>query len=491
MNLAYTIALARVVAAVAPPVGLDYSDPIVAEEAAFASERRQVTLREAMQIADHRSSELSAARAQADQAIAKAAGSYAAILPSVTLGATYDYSSAIQQFDLSQMTPLMAGAVRAAIEGVGPSYGLSAEANQQVVNQILQTYSQRVNGSITPIVFAAHDSLYGSLVVQQLLFSPQFFLLPAAVTGARAAEAGVRQARDQVLLGAAKLYLALEGLEDLQAATREAQAVAERRERDARTQTQAGMATDIAVLRAQSESAQARSTLATLAGQRMALMAMLQALVGEPIRPVLGERTKLEITVGDASTVPWSRSYLVERTSLQLSAQEYTNAYDRLAWLPSLVAQAKGSYNSNKGFAQTNWLFDGIISLQWTLYDQGQRGTARDENIAKTVEYRARLRGARANAEAEWIGARANLLAAESALALSKSQVQLAERAQQHIESAYQAGFTTNLEVTAADSQRFLAQSNAANARAQVEIRKVEFAAAEGRLAELVGLGLR
>jgi outer membrane protein TolC len=173
---------------------------------------------------------------------------------------------------------------------------------------------------------------------------------------------------------------------------------------------------------------------------------------------------------------------------MALTTQGRFNTFDRIAWMPSLVAQAKGSYNSNKGFANTNFIFDGIIAAQWTLYDRGQRYATLHENDAKTVELRAKLDGAKTKARATWIGAKTNLEAAQVALEQAEAQAALATRAQKQVESAYQAGFSTNLEVTDIDSKRFLAESAAANARAQVELRKVELAASEGRLAELVGL---
>ena len=46
----------------------------------------------------------------------------------------------------------------------------------------------------------------------------------------------------------------------------------------------------------------------------------------------------------------------------------------------------------------------------------------------------------------------------------------------------------TALELSDIDNKRFLAASAAAQARSQVELRKVELAAAEGRLAKLLGL---
>ena len=457
----------------------------VASAAYAQSEPRPVTLKEAFALAEARNPDLAAARAQADQKIAQTSRAYAAILPSLVLSVAYDYSSALQQFDTALLTPIMTSTLRTALQGVGPAYGIPGP-NATVVDQIVQTYSTELNKNVKPITIVANNSLYGTLVAQQVLFTPQLFLLPAAREGAQAAEFGKLEAREQVYLAVARVFLNLEGIEMLSKAAAEAEEVAVTRERDAQSLREAGMSTQVAVLRAQGEAAQARATLATLSGQQQALLAILESMVGESVRPTPGAQTRIELTQTKEDDNPWGKTYLIRSQEFALQSQRRFNTFDRLAWLPSIVAQAKGTYNSNKAFAGTNWIFDGIISLQWTLYDQGLRSAQRLENDAKTVEYRAQLTGARARAQANWLGARANLRAAQRALEQLELQVKLADQAQKNIASAYRAGFSTSLELATADSQRFFAASAAVNARAQLEIRKAELAAAEGRLGEVV-----
>jgi outer membrane protein TolC len=474
----------------ADPLPLPSTVPLttaVDAERAFIAARRPVSLKEVLSLADKNSTDLAAARASASQVAAKAALVYSAILPEISLSASYVHTSAEQKFGIGAFGPAFQGAISAAINGTAPAYGLPNMANQGVVDAVGQAFAEKLASTPDTVIVGA-NSLYGTLLVQQVLFTPQFFLLPAAGEATDAAHFGSLEAKEQVLLGVAKLYLGIEGLAQIEDAAREAEGVALKRERDAKAQAAMGVATDIAVLRAQSETAQARSTLATLSGQRVALLAMLEALVGEPVRPPDAQPTRLEVLAGEEEKSPWARSYLIRSTELALASQERFNTFDRLAWLPSIVGQAKGSYNSNKGFANTNFIFDNIIAAQWTLYDRGQRSAALHENDAKTVELRARLLGVRTKARANWIGAKTNLEAAQVALTQAEAQAALAARAQKQVESAYQAGFSTNLEVSDIDNKRFLASSAAANARAQLELRKVELAAAEGRLAELVGL---
>jgi outer membrane protein TolC len=452
-------------------------NPMAEVEAQTLAARRAVTLPEALKLAGHNSYDLKAAQAQAAQVAAKAGLVYSALLPQVTLSTSYVRTSVEQKFDLSSLTD---GFV-ATLQTVGAAYGLPNQANPAVLDAF------KASMTTSPTVITATNSLYGSLVVQQVLFAPQFFLLPAAGESKEAARLGGLEAREQVLLATARVYLGLEGLAELERAAHDAEAVALRRERDAQAQATMGTSTEIAVLRAQVETAQARSTLATLIGQRISLLSLLETLTGEAVRPLEGQATQFEVKAADEDSSPWDQTYAVQSAKMAIVAQRRFNTFDRISWMPTLVVQGKGSYNSNKGFAGTNWIFDGIAAFQWELYDRGVRYATLHENDAKTAQYQAQLDGAKAKARATWVGAKANLAAARVALEQATRQAELAARAQKQLEGAFSNGMATSLEVSDMDSKRFFAASAAAQAHAQVQIRLVELAAAEGRLAELLG----
>lgn len=457
-------------------------------EAAYVATRKPMSLQEVLKLAEQKSTDLQAARANAQQVAAKARLVFSSVLPEITASVSYVHTTAEQKFDPSAFLDAFEGVIDASIRGAGPAYGFPYQPNEQALTAVKSGFREGATDQLKPTTIVARNSLYGSLVLTQTLFAPQMLLIPAAEQSNDAAKYGALEAREQVLLNVARVYLGVEGLSAIEDAARDAEKVALKREKDATAQQQMGVATDIAVLRAQSETAQARATLATLQGQRVALLAMLEALVGEPVRPVEGEPTHFEVTASDESQNPWDETYLVKANLKGLESQQTFNRFDRLSWLPSLVAQAKGGYNSNKGFAGTNWTFDAIVSAQWTLYDRGQRYVTLHENDAKTLEARAKYEGAKAKARATWIGAKTNLAAAQLALTQADAQASLATRAQKQIDSAYQAGFSTSLEVSDIDSKRFFAMSAAAQARAQLEVRKVELAAAEGRLGSVLGL---
>lgn len=486
-----SLLLAEVPLPAAPPT------QVVDLEAAFTASRKPVSLQDALRLADEKSQDLAAARASAKQIEGKAGSTLGAVLPEITASGSYVYTTAEQKIDPSLFMSGFGGIMNEMIDysfrNAGPVFGFGQltpdEAELAKFKQGLAAKLAGSTSSMPATIITAHNSFYANLIVTQTLFTPQMVLLPAADQAIFAAKLGSGEAREQVMLNVARLYLGIEGLNEIARAAKDAETVALKREKDARAQASVGMTTDITLLRAQSETAQARATLATVQGQKVALLAMLEALVGEPIRPVDGAATHVEVTAREENDSPWEQTYLVRANKAGIATLETFNTYDRVAWLPTLVAQAKGNYNSNKALVNTNWTFDVMVGAQWTLFDRGQRLATQRENDAKTVEGRAKYEAARAKARATWLGAKTSLVAAQVALEQAEAQAQLAERAQKQISSAFEAGAATSLEVSDIDNKRFFAASQVAQARSQYEVKKVELAAAEGRLGELLGVG--
>jgi outer membrane protein len=425
---------------------------------------RAVTLAEALSLANRRNADLAAAQAQAEASRAAASRAWSAWLPQLTASGSYVHTSAPSQLDLGQIVGL-----------VGGVYDLTPQ-NPQLVP--------------APVAFVGVDSVYGTLEFNQPLFSPQgLFLIQPARANARAAEFQALNAREQVLLGTARTWLGLQGISGLLDAAREAEAVALRREQDAKAQLAAGTAVQVALLRAQVETAQARAQIAELEGTREALSSTLEALTGEAVEPAKDAATTgvaLPSTASEESREPWRNTFAVRAAEEQVRAAEGTLQYDNFSWLPSLSATARGNYNSNTAFTGATFSYDLIVALSLPLYDRGIRYASRREDRARLSAARSTLESALRNGRANWVAARARLQAAEAALAQAEAQVQLAGEAQKQVEAAYREGAGTSLELSDVDARRFFAASSAAQARAQVDIQRAELAAAEGRLASLV-----
>ncbi len=441
-----------------PAAGTSASAPLL------ATARRPVPLKEALALAAKNSPDLAAAKARADQVISQANRVWGSMLPSIMASGSLVHTSAPAVFDSTLF-----------VNQLGQAYNLGAPPNPPPPGSNLTLIGE--------------NSTYGALVVTQTLITPQIVLIPAADDGVNSAKLGALEAREQVLLATARIYLSIKGIAQLEAAAHDAEGVALKREKDARNQLNVGMAVEVSLLRAEADTAQARTTLAQLAGQREALLAMLETFTGEPVRPDDAEGLGLELgPAAEEGSQPWENGYLLKSDQKGYDALSAFHLYDRLLWMPTLSAQVKGNYNSNQGFTGQNLSWEAALMLDFPIYDRGSRYSAMHEDDAKIAESLAKLEGDRRRAKANWVGAKTNLLAAEAALAQAEAQLQLASRAQKQLESAYQAGVATSLELTDMDNKRFLAASSAAQARAQVQVRQVELAAAEGRLAEVAGL---
>ena len=427
-----------------PPRGAPPAQKQQLYKFAEGRERRSVSLREALQLAAKQGPDVAAARAQAAIVEVSVERAFSAWKPDLSATGTFDHTSAPQEFDPAKL-------------------GLPA--------------------TIPPLTIVASNSRYGTLQLSQPLFTPQGLFQPGiARNGADAAVKGADEAREQVLLSVARTYLSLQGIAGLLLAAQDAEKVALRREDDARALISAGTAVEINLLRAQSDTASARSQIANLVGQRESLLPLLEALVGEPVAPAAQGREENLGQAAEGASQPWERTFAVQSALAQVKAAQGSVTYDGFLWLPSVAGIAKGNYNSNSGFAGTTTSYDLILSVSVPLYDRGARYAQKHEDEARLQQAVANLASTRARARASWQGARANLMAAQAVLEQADAQARVAKRAQEQIDVSFRAGVATSLDLTDADNKLFQAQSQAAQARSSVDIRRAEVAAAEGRL---------
>ena len=432
----YSVLSPRTVAAVAL---------LLSTTAAAQQQRRPIALREALQLAAKQGPDVAAARAQAAITRVGVERAYTAWKPDLSATGTYDHTSAPQVFDPAAL-------------GLPPT--------------------------VPKLTIVGTNSRYGTLQLNQPLLTPQGLFQPGiAKSFAEAADRTADDAREQILLSVARTYLSLQGLAGLIGAARDAERVALRREDDARAQIAAGTAVEINLLRAQSDTANARAQMASLTGQRESLLPLLEALVGEPVAPLVGPGG--DEWLGQPATEaaqPWEQTFAVRSARAQVSGADKSVTYDNFLWLPSVSGTARGNYNSNEGFTGTNTSYDLILSVSVPLYDRGVRYAQKHEDEAKLQQAMASLASTRARAKSNWEGARANLIAALAVLEQAEAQARVAKRAQQQIDVSARAGVATSLDLQVADQQLFQAQSAAAQARANVGVSRAAVAAAEGRL---------
>jgi outer membrane protein len=430
--------------------------------------RRPVPLREALRLAAARGPDVAAARARAAIARVGIERAYEAWKPEISATGIYDHTSSPAILSRGDIALGVA-------QVIGPSAGF--DPNDPGI---------RSRAAAAPnFVITATNSRYGTLQLSQPLLTPEgLFLLGIASSAAEAAERGADDTREQVLLAVARTYLTLQGIEGLLAAAYDLEKVALKREKDARAMISAGSALQLDLLRAQNDTAVARSQIASLLGQQRSQLPMLEALVGEPIAPLPAAQGGVEplLIPADESTQPWERTFSVQAAIAQVRTVQRSLRYDSFRWLPSFAAVARGNYNSNGGFSGNETSYDLILGVSVPLYDRGARYTQKHEDEARLQQSLANLASIRAQARAIWQGANANLLAAQAVLEQSEAQVRVARRAQQQSDAAFREGVVTSLDLTDADNRLFQAQSSAAQARANLDIRRAEVVAAEGRL---------
>jgi outer membrane protein len=412
-------------------------------------QRRKVSLKEAMQLAVKQGPDVAAARALADITRAGIRRAWTNWQPNIVATGTYDHTSAPSE--------IPAGAL-----GTNPLTGQPS----------------------APVIITAPNSRYGTLEITQPFLNPQGLFQPGIASSAtEAADRTADQTREQIVLGVAQAYFTLQGLDGQIDAAREAERVALRREQDARARIAAGTDVEIALLRAQTETAQARSQIASLQGQKDSTLPQLEALVGEAIEPQTA-RVEDFGPVAPESAQPWENTYSVKSAIASAVSADRSVQQSLFLWMPSVSGSFKENYTSNGGFAGKNWSNDLIVSVSIPIYDQGLRYAQLAQDRARLSQAQALLASARAQARSSWLGARANLEAQQAVLQQSVAQEQLAIRTQVQVEASYRAGVSTSLDLSVADQQKFAAQSTRAQSQATLEIRRAELVAAEGRLYE-------
>src|SRR5438094_926132 len=368
--------------------------------AELGPQRRRISLREALQLAAEQSPDVASARATAAIAEASVRRAWTAWQPDVTATGTFDHTNGISVVDFRPLVTALGHPELAA------------------------------DPRFAPTTIVAQNSRYATLQLNQPLLTPQGLFLPGvANSSAEAALRGFDEAREQVLLNVARNYLALQGLEGLLEAAREAERVALRREQDARARIAAGTDVEIALLRAQTETALARSQIASLQGQKDSTLPQLEALVGEAIEPQTA-RVEDFGPIAQESAQPWENTYSVKSAIASAVSAERSVRLAYFLWMPSVSGSFKENYNSNGGFAETNWSNDLIVNVSIPIYDQGLRYAQLAQDRARLSQAQALLASARAQARSRWLGARANLDAQQAVLQQSVAQEQLAIRTQ-------------------------------------------------------------
>lgn len=335
--------------------------------------------------------------------------------------------------------------------------------------------------------FSTYD--YRVSVDQPLLDLPSYHRWKASERQQQAAQLNYQDIRDLIIRQVAGLYL------DAQAAAARVEAAqarvtsAEELHRLAREQHEAGVATGVDVLRAQVELANEQQRLleARNAAQQtlLVLARAIGADMGTPVELADPLEFKAvappEIHAAVASAVNQRPDYLTLQTQQQALVQEEKSNHSR--WLPRL--SFSGNYGAI-GRTPTNVLGTGALqgTVTFDLFDWDRKGERMEiESRQRRLEHQ--MADLRRGIEQEVREAYLNLQSATEQVTVAREGRQLAERELELARERFQAGVSSNIEVTTAQEALARAQENHILALARHADARVAVARALGATEEI------
>ena len=418
-----------------------------------------LTLVEARRLALEGNPDLRVLQARLDQAHELSHKAWAAYLPQVTAGASW------QRNNVGSTLAFPYGA-KYPVRDVGTAGSPKLVAEPPTVDVILQ---QR-------------DALGTTVKGTQAIIAPSLWAsIDAAYLSERAAELNTENARREILLAVAQQYLGAVGLKEA-IAVREAQLGTEQqRERDTQIQFDSGTVNKITLLRAQIDRTQAEQDLRrsryAYASAKSALAALLDRdpdfEVEAPPEPAAPQNLGLleEQAPGRRPDV------LGARTTVE-AARSGENAYV-LSYLPSVGFNGAYTYANTTGFTgrHDSWYFG--FGVTWTLLDGGLREANLREAAARKREAVAAARGAEVRARDEVRRALNDLESAQANRVKAEEQLRLARENGALVRTNFEAGVATYLEQSDAITAVLNAALQLINERlnAQLAVLRLERAA--------------
>jgi len=313
----------------------------------------------------------------------------------------------------------------------------------------------------------------------------------ASKTGVRAADFDAGSARDQVTGQVASLYMnalaADADVKSAQATVRLAEATAAL----ALNRKNAGTGTGIEVTRAGVEVANARQRLLVAEnGRRRTRLELLRAIgmsletqleltdklayVPAPEQPI-----KEAIETALASRPDWKAQKTREDTArLNYSAVKYER-------LPSLAGFADyGTIGTGLNSASPTRAYG--VSLRVPVFDGGRRDARRGESASQLRQEQIRSSDLRAQVELDIRLALDSLRSAEDEVKVADDGLEQAEREVAQAQRRYEAGVTTSLEPTDAQTRLARARENRIDALLAYNLARISLAQAMGTIRQLI-----
>ena len=307
----------------------------------------------------------------------------------------------------------------------------------------------------------------------------------------QAADAETASARDQVAAQVAKLYLGALAAEARLEAARADLELAEALQRLAINQKAAGTGTAIEVTRAKTQAANQRQRLLVAEnGRRRARLELLRAM-GLDLSTEFQLTDRLTCAPIDAVTLEQARAAALGARA-DLKAQQGRQASARLNYtatrferLPSLVGFADyGSIGSSLNHALPTRTYG--LSLKVPLFDGGRRDARRAETASLLRQEQIKTGDLRRQIELEIRLALDALRSTEEQARVAEEGLTLAEEEVAQAQRRYQAGVTSSLEVTDAQTRLERARENRINALVAYNAARLDLGQALGAVRQMI-----
>ena len=410
-----------------------------------AAPAQAATLEEVWSASERGNVQLRLAEEQTIQAATLRFQALSAVMPRLSVGATYvinqnefalDFSETFQDLEFP-VPEFNTDALPGFLQGLGPAL------EDAITIPEFEFPAQE------PVIVQPKNAWNANLTLYQPLISGQAF--PAwmsAVRQYKAAQAQEDRSRQQIRLGVARVFYAL-------AMSRKAVVVSERALEIAKHQldlatrrVDAGLEDRRSVLRGElSVSRAERDLLAARAQQVDAEQAFARQTGMSADTPLeLPEDLSAPMSVDQALSTMSGRGDLRAGEHRIVAVQKERTARD-LEWMPTVDFSFTEIYNQVPGFIDANWQWRIAFDFNWTLWDGGLR-IARSRQLKSQVRSaQLQLEDARRQAEQEVRTSWEQLQRASTAYEAVEYEVGLAKENLELAERGYEAGTVTWLDV--------------------------------------------
>lgn len=455
-----------------------------------------ISLGEALQFVADKSFDLRIAAEEVTQANLQVRKAWALLLPQVSLGGTYSFNFPEQTVEFG--SPSQNGQQALLFRSLADVVSSSAQFSQdpaeraaalQQAEQLRQAAQDIESSKPVEVVVQPAHMVSGQLQVSVPLFSGRATpLLQNAYEAVDISEAVVVQARAALLLAATRAYYGAVSAKKLMAIAREQQTSAERH-RDALRQREAlGLATAIALQRADLDVIRAeQQARAAHQGYAMTLGALGQLMAREELfevesPPEVPQVEQLDTPEGMIERALQARPEIaVRRSALAIAQRMRTDAW--MAFLPSLTLVGQGRYTSNtSGFAAEP--ITGAVMLQANIpiYDGGTRYATLKETASKIVQEELRLEQEERRIRSQVRGNLDDITLKRQALETADKGLALAVETRDNAQRLFDLGVATSLDVIDANLAVFFAQVEQTRAQLEVEQARLGLAFVSGAL---------